>query len=116
MLERVEGMTTQLAPLRAADPVLPPSLARPVETSAPAPRAAAAPVLPNPQLRLDAALGLVVIEFRDRGGESRTIPTERELDAYRANGQPGDVAVTSAPDSAVSVAATAIEAGQPARS
>jgi hypothetical protein len=42
-----------------------------------------AAALPNPTLRLDASLGLVVLEFRDARGESRTIPSQRELDAYR---------------------------------
>jgi len=83
-------MTQQLQALRSAEPVLPPSLvARRGEPNpgsvAAAPAAASDPVLPNPQLRLDAALGLVVLEFRDRGGQSRTIPTERELDAYRSS-------------------------------
>ena len=40
--------------------------------------------MPNPQLRLDAALGLVVIEFRDESGTVTTsIPSQRQLDAYR---------------------------------
>lgn len=83
-------MTQQLLALRPAEPAPPPTvLARRAEPSAQiasAPAAAPAePVLPNPQLRLDAALGLVVLEFRDRGGQARTIPTERELDAYRNN-------------------------------
>jgi hypothetical protein len=38
----------------------------------------------NPNLRLDAALNMVVIEFRDTGGEVvRSIPSEREIAAYR---------------------------------
>jgi len=83
-------MTQQLLSLRPAEPAPPPTVlarrAEPSATIAPAPAAAPSePVLPNPQLRLDAALGLVVLEFRDRGGQSRTIPTERELDAYRNN-------------------------------
>jgi len=83
-------MTQQLQALRSAEPVLPPSLvARRGEPAAGSvaatPAAASEPVLPNPQLRLDAALGLVVLEFRDLGGQSRTIPTERELDAYRSS-------------------------------
>ncbi|MBN8891101.1 MAG: hypothetical protein BGP12_21065 [Rhodospirillales bacterium 70-18] len=40
--------------------------------------------LPNPTLRLDPALGMVVIEFRDRHGAVTTsIPTQQQLDAYR---------------------------------
>lgn len=43
-----------------------------------------ASALPNPSLRLDASLGLVVLEFRDADGTARTIPNERELAAYRS--------------------------------
>ncbi len=44
----------------------------------------AATPMPNPQLRLDAALGLVVIEFRDDSGAITTsIPSQRQLEAYR---------------------------------
>jgi hypothetical protein len=40
--------------------------------------------LPNPTLRLDPGLAIVVIEFRDETGAVRsTIPTEQQLDAYR---------------------------------
>lgn len=46
---------------------------------------AVAPVTPNPRLRLDAPLGMVVIEFRDAGGDvANTIPTPRQIAAYRA--------------------------------
>ena len=45
---------------------------------------AAATAVPNPALRMDAELGLVVLEFRDARGElAASIPTRRELDAYR---------------------------------
>lgn len=38
----------------------------------------------NPRLRIDPALNLVVIEFRDDTGEVRdSIPSPRELAAYR---------------------------------
>lgn len=41
--------------------------------------------MPNPTLRLDPGLALVVIEFRDGDGKVRdTIPTEAQLEAYRA--------------------------------
>jgi hypothetical protein len=41
--------------------------------------------MPNPSLRLDAGLALVVIEFRDDSGQVRdTIPTQAQLDAYRS--------------------------------
>jgi hypothetical protein len=40
--------------------------------------------IPNPSLRLDPALGLVVIEFRNNAGVvSRSIPSQRELAAYQ---------------------------------
>ena len=39
----------------------------------------------NPSLRLDPALSVVVIEFRDESGAVRTsIPTQQQLDAYRS--------------------------------
>ena len=38
----------------------------------------------NPSLRLDSALGLVVIEFRnDAGTVTHSIPNQRQIDAYR---------------------------------
>ena len=46
--------------------------------------AVTAPALPNPTLRLDPGLGLVVLEFRDAQGRvEKTLPTERALAAYR---------------------------------
>lgn len=47
---------------------------------------AAKPTQPytNPALRLDPALGLVVIEFHDDAGElTRSIPNQRQIEAYR---------------------------------
>ena len=39
---------------------------------------------PNPTLRLDPALGMVVIEFHDRSGALTTsIPSQRQLAAYQ---------------------------------
>lgn len=53
-----------------------------VSTEAPA---AIEEIRPNPRLRLDSGLGVVVIEFLDSQGEVRTsLPTEREMAAYRA--------------------------------
>lgn len=41
---------------------------------------------PNPRLRMDRDLGMVVIEFRDASGKvSTSLPSERELKAYRAS-------------------------------
>lgn len=46
----------------------------------------AGPQFPNPSLRLDHGLGMVVIEFRDPGGEvTRSIPSQRQIDAYRSH-------------------------------
>ncbi len=42
----------------------------------------------NPTLRLDPALGLVVIEFRDDAGAlTSTIPSQRQIEAYRTHQQ-----------------------------
>jgi hypothetical protein len=44
--------------------------------------------MPNPNLRLDPALGLVVMEFRHAPwAVETTIPTWRELEAYRSAAQ-----------------------------
>ena len=51
-----------------------------------APPAASPEVGPaNPRMRIDSDLGMVVIEFRDSVGRvSVSLPTPRELEAYRA--------------------------------
>jgi hypothetical protein len=71
---------TSINPLRAAPP---PSL-RPTP-GIPQPSAPVAmPPAPNPSLRIEPVLGVVVIEVRDAAGEVvRSVPTERELRAYR---------------------------------
>lgn len=54
--------------------------------TAPAPPGVSPPhrSFPNPTLRLDPALGIVVIEFRDsQGAVKSSIPTQHQLDAYR---------------------------------
>lgn len=54
------------------------------DTLAPAAKAATGRALPNPTLRLDPSLGMVVIEFRDgQGALKNSIPTQQQLDAYR---------------------------------
>jgi len=68
----------------------PPQAATPAPA---APAAAAAPQLPpigpNPRLRLDPALGIVVTEFLDSAGKlARSAPNEAQLQAYR-NAQRG---------------------------
>lgn len=95
---------TSLPPLRL--PEVPPSgpgpdpVARPGAPAPAAAPAAPAPTLPNPSLRLDASLGLVVLEFRNADGTARTIPSERELQAYRSAArarQDGPMADTADP-------------------
>jgi len=40
----------------------------------------------NPRLRIDRDLGMVVIEFRDAAGRlAASLPTNREIEAYRAS-------------------------------
>jgi len=46
---------------------------------------------PNPSLRVDPALNIVVLEFRSANGDVvRSMPTERELANYRAAIRRGD--------------------------
>jgi hypothetical protein len=52
------------------------------QSSAAAPKPS--PIIINPTLRLDAALGLVVIEFRnDSGAITTSIPSQRQLAEYQ---------------------------------
>ena len=65
--------------------------------------------LPNPTLRLDPSLGIVVIEFLNNAGQvANSIPTQQQLAAYRVRGdasskkpQAGEAAATppAKPDS-----------------
>lgn len=65
----------------ARDRPMPPVQPYPADRS-PDKLAPAAP--PNPTMRLDPALEIVVLEFRDDNGRVRnTIPTEQQLAAYR---------------------------------
>lgn len=67
---------------------------------------------PNPSLRVDPSLNIVVLEFRDAAGEvRRSIPTERELATYRAALRRGDQAAESAAPAAG--AQQAAEGGAP---
>ena len=80
---------TRVAAVSASAEVVRPFGAVPGDRRGPGPEpAAAAPVgksLPNPTLRLDPGLAIVVIEFRDETGAVRnTIPTEQQLEAYRS--------------------------------
>lgn len=68
---------------RAGIPAAPPA-APPAEAS---PAAAG----PNPRLRIDPALNLLVVEFRGQDGSIiRTAPTEQELRDYRAAQRRGE--------------------------
>jgi hypothetical protein len=68
------------APAPPRQPTRQAAAPQPATEEAPAP---AAPPAPNPSVRIDSALNLVVLEFRDAQGEVHSIPTARELDAYR---------------------------------
>jgi len=60
----------------------------PVSPPAPAP-GPQGHALPNPSLRLDSGLGMVVLEFRDdKGDVTGSIPSQRVLDAYRSHATP----------------------------
>jgi hypothetical protein len=67
-----------------------------------------ASALPNPTLRLDASLGIVVIEFRNNAGEvANSIPTQQQLEMYRVRSeapakkdQAGKSATTAKPEPA----------------
>jgi hypothetical protein len=87
-------MTSEIAlrSVASAEPLQGPSrLARAEVLDAPIP-APVGPALANPRLRLDGSLGLVVLEFRDDAGKPvNSIPTPREIAAYRA------AALTDAP-------------------
>jgi hypothetical protein len=59
----------------------------------------------NPTLRFDVASGLVVIEFHDAAGDITTsVPTLRQLEAYRLHGQ---TSVSQTPPAAPSPASSA---------
>ena len=79
------AVTGPLAP-RAAEPRL-----QPDPTLSPIPTQTVKPgrPTPNPTLRLDARLGMVVLEFHDdQGAVSGSIPSQRVLDAYRNHSAP----------------------------
>ncbi len=103
--------TDALSPL--APPAVLPSIAqaRGFPSSiqaAPAAGTEVAPSLPNPRLRLEPSLGLVVIEFRDAVSDVATsIPTRRELDAYRAH--PPAESPTAVATEAMAAALTAVD-------
>lgn len=70
-----------------------------VAASASLPAVPAPAATPSPSLRIDPALGIVVMEFRDGSGQvAATLPTERELAAYRNAARSGQAPGPS-PDS-----------------
>jgi hypothetical protein len=78
----------------ASDPAIRTTAAAPAEPVSSTSSSVAAPGTPNPTLRLDPALGLVVIEFLGKSGAiTSSIPTQRELTAY----QDGTAQVPGAP-------------------
>ena len=55
-----------------------------IDVASAEPASAQGPLTPNPSLRIDPTLGIVIIEFHDQPGKvSSTIPTARQIDAYR---------------------------------
>jgi hypothetical protein len=81
-------MTPDLAlrpqPIPPDPPRVAPRAAGPERDAGAAPPPAA-PATPNPRLRLDGSLGMVVIEFRDAIGDvANSIPSPRQIAAYRA--------------------------------
>jgi hypothetical protein len=94
-------MTTSVGlarPLLAPLPPMTERAAQPPPEAPAGPQAGAnRPIGPNPSLRFEPTLGLVVFELRDSAGEvTRSVPTERELRAYRTAALRGD----DAPDAA----------------
>jgi hypothetical protein len=72
-----------IRPIAPAAPEPAAARAAPSVPSAPEP-AGSAEALPNPTMRLDPALGLVVIEFHNStGGITTSIPGQQQLNAYR---------------------------------
>ncbi len=65
------------------------SRAATVATTAASTGATALPDLPNPSIHIDPQLGMVVLQFRSSSGVvTNTLPTQAQLDAYRAFGVP----------------------------
>ena len=53
------------------------------------PKGLTGPGHPNPALRFEPSLGLVVLEFLDSAGSvTESIPTQRQLEAYRLRVEP----------------------------
>lgn len=64
-------------------PAVTPAGAKPAAPAVAAERAPV-PTFTNPSLRLDSALGLVVIEFRNEtGAVTQSIPSAQQIEAYK---------------------------------
>jgi len=91
----------------AGTPIAPPDRARsyepaPTTTDLPKPSGSGPPP-PSPTLRFDASLGILVIEFHNDAGQvANTIPTQRQLDAYRSRAESGAPPQTTPTDAATS--------------
>ena len=86
--QRVSIMPVDLSvpPVGASAPRPSTSAPTPASTPAPAP-GTSGNGFPNPTFQLDAALGIVVIQFHDAAGAvTNSIPSQRQLDAYRIQG------------------------------
>jgi hypothetical protein len=76
-----------------------------ISPPAQAPPVSAPLLVANPTLRFDVASGLVVIEFHDEAGDVTTsVPTLRQLEAYRVHSQPSPS--QASPAASVHVSAT----------
>jgi hypothetical protein len=85
-------MPTDLTISIAGAPVATPDRARPSQPATSATFAATAPgpPPPSPTLRFDASLGILVIEFHNDAGQvANSIPTQRQLEAYRTRAEFG---------------------------
>jgi hypothetical protein len=74
------------SPVLGSGEITAPSRSGPPEV---VPAAKPVPLFVNPSFRFDQAVGLVVIEFHDNSGKmSSSIPSQRQLDAYRSGQVP----------------------------
>jgi len=72
-------MTTIATYLPSGHPTISRATPQPAAATPPPP-----PIGPNPRLRLEPALGVVVTEFLDAAGQvTRSAPSEAQLQAYR---------------------------------
>lgn len=106
-------MSNAIQPLafaQSAEPVAPVGArggAGPGFDAAPAQPATTQVRLLNPALRIDSALGLVVTEFyNDAGIVAASIPTARQLDAYRIYGRSAGTTTPAPIGTAFTTAAT----------